>query len=52
MNASTLLKWKQYWKPAPAGILNAKTLAEENLKAFWVKSVSKENDLSMRTNCP
>jgi hypothetical protein len=36
----------------PAGILCAKTLAEENLKGFRLKNVSKENDLSMRTNCP
>jgi hypothetical protein len=28
-----------YKKPPPAGILNAKTLAEENLKGFRLKNL-------------
>jgi len=51
MNASTLLK-RWHKKPPPAGILNAKTLAEENLKGFKARNMSKENDISLRTNCP
>lgn len=35
MNTSTLLK-RKHKKPPAAGILNAKTLAEENLKGFKV----------------
>jgi tetratricopeptide (TPR) repeat protein len=35
-----------------AGLLNAKTLAEENLRGFRLKSLQKENDLPLRVNCP
>lgn len=37
-------------KPAPAGILNAKTLAEENLKGFRLRNLQKESDLPLRVN--
>ena len=37
---------------APAGILNAKTLAEENLKGFRLKNLQKESDLPLRVNQP
>jgi len=37
-------------KPAAAGILNAKTLAEENLKGFRLKNLQKESDLPLRVN--
>jgi len=37
-------------KPPPAGILNAKTLAEENLKGFKLKNLQKESDLPLRVN--
>jgi hypothetical protein len=33
-----------------AGILNAKTLAEENLKGFRLKNLQKESDLPLRVN--
>jgi len=33
-----------------AGLLNAKTLAEENLRGFRLKSLQKENDLPLRVN--
>ena len=40
-------------KRAPAaGILNAKTLAEENLKGFRLKNLQKESDLPLRVNQP
>jgi len=39
-------------KPAAAGILNAKTLAEENLKGFRLKNLQKESDLPLRVNQP
>jgi hypothetical protein len=39
-----------YKKPPPAGILNAKTLAEENLKGFRLKNLQKESDLPLRVN--
>lgn len=35
-----------------AGLLNAKTLAEENLRGFRLKSLQKENDLPLRVNWP
>ena len=35
---------------APAGILNSKTLAEENLKGFRLKNLQKESDLPLRVN--
>ena len=37
-------------KVAPAGILNSKTLAEENLKGFRLKNLQKESDLPLRVN--
>jgi len=37
-------------KIAPAGILNSKTLAEENLKGFRLKNLQKESDLPLRVN--
>ena len=39
-------------KPAPAGILNSKTLAEENLKGFRLRNLQKESDLPLRVNQP
>ena len=39
-------------KPAPAGMLNAKTLAEENLKGFRLRNLQKESDLPLRVNQP
>jgi len=35
-------------KIAPAGILNSKTLAEENLKGFRLRNLQKESDLPLR----
>ena len=35
-----------------AGMLNAKTLAEENLKGFRLKNLQKESDLPLRVNQP
>jgi hypothetical protein len=43
---------KVYAKPAPAGILNSKTLAEENLKGFRLRNLQKESDLPLRVNQP
>ena len=43
---------KRAKKIPAAGLLNAKTLAEENLKGFRLKSLQKENDLPLRVNCP
>lgn len=37
-------------KPAPAGILNSKTLAEENLRGFRLRNLQKESDLPLRVN--
>ncbi len=37
-------------KAPAAGILNAKTLAEENLKGFRLKNLQKESDLPLRVN--
>jgi hypothetical protein len=37
-------------KPPQAGALNAKTLAEENLKGFRLKNLQKESDLPLRVN--
>jgi len=37
-------------KIAPAGILNSKTLAEENLKGFRLRNLQKESDLPLRVN--
>ncbi len=37
-------------KPPAAGSLNAKTLAEENLKGFRLKNLQKESDLPLRVN--
>ena len=42
---------KQARAPA-AGLLNAKTLAEENLKGFRLKNLQKESDLPLRVNQP
>lgn len=39
-------------KGAPAGALNAKTLAEENLKGFRLRNLQKESDLPLRVNQP
>ena len=39
-------------RPAPAGILNSKTLAEENLKGFRLRNLQKESDLPLRVNQP
>ena len=33
-----------------AGILNAKTLAEENLKGFRLRNLQKDSDLPLRVN--
>ena len=40
------------YRAPPAGQLNAKTLAEENLKGFRLKNMQKENDLPLRVNNP
>ena len=37
-------------KPAPAGVLNSKTLAEENLRGFRLRNLQKESDLPLRVN--
>ena len=37
-------------KPAPAGVLSAKTLAEENLRGFRLRNLQKESDLPLRVN--
>lgn len=37
-------------KPMPAGVLNSKTLAEENLKGFRLRNLQKESDLPLRVN--
>ena len=37
-------------KHAPAGALNAKTLAEENLKGFRLRNLQRESDLPLRVN--
>lgn len=37
-------------KAPAAGALNAKTLAEENLKGFRLKNLQKESDLPLRVN--
>lgn len=42
----------KYNRPPAAGILNAKTLAEENLKGFRLKNLQKESDLPLRVNQP
>ena len=34
----------------PAGVLNSKTLAEENLKGFRLRNLQKESDLPLRVN--
>jgi len=39
-------------KAPAAGILNAKTLAEENLRGFRMKNVQNEADLPLRVNVP
>jgi hypothetical protein len=41
---------KRIPRGAPAGILNAKTLAEENLKGFRLKNLQKESDIPLRVN--
>ena len=41
---------QKYSKPVPAGILNSKTLAEENLKGFRLRNLQKESDLPLRVN--
>ena len=38
-------------KAPAAGLLNAKTLAEENLKGFRLRNLQKESDLPLRINC-
>jgi len=53
MNYSTNMSGshgKNTGKIAPAGILNSKTLAEENLKGFRLKNLQKESDLPLRVN--
>ena len=40
------------FKQPPAGILNSKTLAEENLKGFRLRNLQKESDLPLRVNQP
>jgi hypothetical protein len=42
----------KYARPPAAGLLNAKTLAEENLKGFRLKNLQKESDLPLRVNQP
>lgn len=37
-------------KTMPAGVLNSKTLAEENLKGFRLRNLQKESDLPLRVN--
>jgi hypothetical protein len=37
-------------RPKPAGALNSKTLAEENLKGFRLRNLQKESDLPLRVN--
>ena len=39
-------------KAPAAGLLNTKTLAEENLKGFRLKNLQKESDLPLRVNQP
>jgi hypothetical protein len=39
-------------RPPPAGALNSKTLAEENLKGFRLRNLQKESDLPLRVNQP
>ena len=41
---------KSFAKCVPAGILNSKTLAEENLKGFRLRNLQKESDLPLRVN--
>ena len=41
---------KVYHKAPPAGALNSKTLAEENLRGFKLKNLQKESDLPLRVN--
>ena len=41
---------QKYSKPVPAGILNSKTLAEENLKGFRLRNLQKESDFPLRVN--
>lgn len=51
MNRSTGLGSPGKTGRAPAaGLLNAKTLAEENLKGFRLKNLQKESDLPLRVN--
>ena len=50
MNASMMVGSPGKSKPAPAGILNSKTLAEENLKGFRLRNLQKESDLPLRVN--
>lgn len=53
MNRSTGLgSPHKYSRPPAAGLLNAKTLAEENLKGFRLKNLQKESDLPLRVNMP
>lgn len=40
----------KHGKPVPAGVLNSKTLAEENLKGFRLRNLQKESDLPLRVN--
>ena len=41
---------KKEYNTRAAGILNSKTLAEENLKGFRLKNLQKESDLPLRVN--
>ena len=50
-NAGSPKKNGSFKIPA-AGILNSKTLAEENLKGFRLKNLQKESDLPLRVNQP
>ena len=53
LNRSTNMGSPGKYPRAPAaGLLNAKTLAEENLKGFRLKNLQKESDLPLRVNQP
>jgi len=46
MNTSNILK-RRPKRHAPAGVLNAKTLAEENLRGFKIRNSSREQDITL-----
>lgn len=50
LNRSTALGSPGKNRAPAAGLLNAKTLAEENLKGFRLKNLQKESDLPLRVN--